>query len=875
MASFDIGDAEFFCGRESVVAELVARVAEAPLVGVVGPSGAGKSSILRAGLLAAIASGALPGSRGWPLVVMRPGGTPAAELDRACGGSLEQMLASTPAGSRVVIAVDQLEEVFTDLRRRERAQRRSSDARGAAPLDPRRRAVVALSLRADYYGRCASHADFAHLLARNHALVGPMRREELERAVRLPAGRAGLVVPDELAAAVVADVADEPGGLPLLSTALLELWRRRSGRTLALADYHAAGGVHGAVGRLAESVYDGLGEADRAIVRSIMLQLAAGEADAAVRRRVPAGEIVRGRDDVARVLAVLVDSRLVTADDGAVEVAHEALLREWPRMREWLEQEAESRRLRAHVGASAREWVEGGRDPGDLYRGARLSAVLDWEAGHTGELDAAEHEFVEASRDESERGLERERRRNRRLKGLVAGIGALLAVAVVAGVLAVVQQRHANHEATVALARQLGAEAVSEPRIDRAMLLARESVALNASPQTAGTLLATLLRSPAAIATFSSPITARPQRLAASPDGRLLAVSDNDGAVRFFDLQHRRLARTISQFGFTSTLAFSADGSLVVGPGGGGNSAARLEARSTRTFRVVRNLLLDRQFQTKPTQSTDGPVVSAGGMVFWAYSLLDANGLPGAAFIDRWSLSSGRRLTTAAPVGARGALKIDLVDGGHRLAVVGTDTVSILDGTTLRLVHRYQVPSLSDGGYGAVGPDGRTLVVGTTIGTVSFVDLPTGRVTPGLGAHTASVQEIAFSHDDRTVATTSTDGSVIVWDVATATPIERLTGHGGRVGGVAFSADDRTLYTCGLDGAILTWDLGAKRRFGAFFQTQPVQFQLSQDLQNIPPASRSLPTARGSRYGSPARRSGCSRQRPMPGSAPSGRRSAR
>ena len=157
-----------------------------------------------------------------------------------------------------MIAVDQLEEVFT-ICTDEDERAGFLDALVAAALDPQRRAVVAVSLRADYYGRCASYPDFAHLLARNHVLVGPMRREELERAVRLPAERAGLIVPDELAAAVVADVADEPGGLPLLSTALLELWRHRNGRTLALADYRAAGGVHGAVGRLAESVYDGLG----------------------------------------------------------------------------------------------------------------------------------------------------------------------------------------------------------------------------------------------------------------------------------------------------------------------------------------------------------------------------------------------------------------------------------------------------------------------------------------------------------------------------------------------------------------------------------------------------------------------------------------
>jgi WD40 repeat protein/DNA-binding SARP family transcriptional activator len=833
LASFDIGDAEFFCGRESIVAELVARVAEAPLVGVIGPSGAGKSSILRAGLLSAIASGALPGSRGWPLLVVRPGARPVAELDRACGGSLQQTVGSIPAGGRVVIAIDQLEEVFT-ICADEDERARFLDALVAAALDPQRRAVLAVSLRADYYGRCASYPDFAHLLARNHVLVGPMRREELERAVRVPAERAGLIVPDELAAAVVADVADEPGGLPLLSTALLELWRHRNGRTLALADYRAAGGVHGAVGRLAESAYEGLDAADRAIARSIMLRLAAGEADAAVRRRVEADEIVRGRNDVARVLAVLVDARLVTADDGAVEVAHEALLREWPRMREWLEQEAESRRLRAHVAASAREWVDGGRDPGDLYRGARLSAVLDWEAGHTGELDAVEHEFVEASRDESQRALEGERRRNRRLKGLVAGIGALLAVALAAGALAVVQQHHASHEATVALARQLGAEAVNEPRIDRAMLLAREAVNLSPSPQTEGTLLATLLRSPAAVATFSSPITSRPQSLSVSPDGRTLAASDNQGAVRFYDLVHRRLEATVRRFGFTSPVAYSPDGSLMVAPAG--TIVPRMEVRNARTFAVVRELPLDRRFLANVTNVNTGPVVGRNGIVYFVYSLSAQDGSEGPAYLERWRLGTGLRITSSAPVGADGSEGIALVDGGRRLAVLGNRAVTILDATTLRRLSRYHV-RLGGRYASALSPDGRTLVVGSTVGTVSFIDLATGRVTPGLGSHTEGVVAIAFSHDGKTVATTSTDGSVILWDVPTATPIERLLGHAAHVGGVTFSLDDKTLYSCSLDGAIFVWDLGTKRRFGAQFSTYATRapLPLGGDLLDLPP----------------------------------------
>ena len=184
-----------------------------------------------------------------------------------------------------------------------------------------------------------------------------------------------------------------------------------------------------------------------------MLRLAAGDADNAVRRRLPAAELTQGRPEVAAVLGVLVEARLLTADDGSVEVAHEALLREWPRMRDWLEQERESRRLEAHVRAAAAEWDDGGRDPADLYRGPRLSAVLDWQVGRESELAPVEREFVAASREVGERELLEQRRRNRRLRALAGGIFVLLVLALIAGGAALIQRSTARREARVALAR--------------------------------------------------------------------------------------------------------------------------------------------------------------------------------------------------------------------------------------------------------------------------------------------------------------------------------------------------------------------------------------------------------------------------------------
>ncbi len=807
LASFGIGDARFFCGREQLVDDLVARLAERTLVGIIGPSGIGKSSLLRAGLLRALASGALPGSEQWPIVVVRPGAHPAVELEAARNDLRDSL------DDRYVVAVDQFEELFT-VCAEEDERVAFVDALTAIADDPRRHGVVAIALRADFYGRCATYPALARLLSGSHVLVGPMQAEELERAVVVPAERADLEVEPALVSALVGDVAGEPGGLPLLSTTLLDLWRRRDGPTLRLADYAAAGGVRGAVGRLAEATYTGLSDDGRLIARALMLRLAAGDADNAVRRRLPAAELTQGRAEVQEVLDALVEARLLTADDGSVEVAHEALLREWPRMRNWLEEERESRRLEAHLRVSAQEWAAGGRDPGDLYRGARLSALLDWQTGHPGELGPGEDEFVAASRTASDRELQAQRLRNRRLRALAAGIFALLVLAMAAGGAALLQRGSARREARVALARQLGAEAVSEPRIDRAMLLAREAVDLSPSTQTDGTLLATLLRAPAAIATFSSPDGFRPQALSVSPDGRTLAVSDNGANVRYYNLPTRTLRATTRSFGFSNPVAYTRDGSRLVGVAGN-----TLEIENARTFKPIGGLAYDPFYASSATR-TEAEVDGNGRLDLAEASQLK-NGSDGPAFIDQWNLRTDRRVRTRVPIGGHGAFYLQPVSG-RRLVVIGDTAATIVDAGNLHLLKRLRLPlSIAKSGVAAVSSDGHALALAANSGAVWIVDLRTDEARATQGSLPSPADSAEFSPDGRTLATGAEDGTVIVWDVKSGAAEERLTGHGSRVTSGVFSPDGRTLYTCSLDGAIFAWDIGHERSFGISFVAAP------------------------------------------------------
>jgi WD40 repeat protein len=675
-----------------------------------------------------------------------------------------------------------------------------------------RRALVLVSIRADFYGRLASYSRFAELFSRSHLLVGPMSHEELERAIELPAARAGLEVEPTLVQALAADVEDQPGGLPMLSTALLHLWRVRDGRLLRIESYRRSGGVKRAVARLAEDAYGRLSESEQGIARGVLLRLAGGEDGSLVRRRMRLADLapIAGADEVVRQLT---DARLLTVTEGAVEVSHESLFSEWPRYRTWLEEDRAGRRLHAHLMASAREWDAGGSDPSDLYRGARLAGAVDWASQHDDQLSLPERRFLVASRRHAERN-------SRRLRGLVAVLALLVAASLIAGLVALSQKRHATSEARVALARQLGVQAVSEPQIDLAMLLARESVNLDRSPQTEGSLMATLLRGPAIIGTLALPGKS-PFDVALSPDGRTLAVadflspSDFGHDIRFYDPRtHAVLRPPLGDLDGAQPPAYSRDGSLLVYPAvdPGGPFVA---VRDAHTFAMLAKLQyapsLDYQreirggIQIAPDKRT----------VYFPYWMLGAAGSPAPAFVARWALPSGRPQATTR-IGSGPLLAARLVDGGAVLAVVTASNASLFDSRSLHLLRSAAItPTPASPSVAAVSPDGHAAAIGSQTGAVSFADLATGTLRRAPIGHDGAVGSVMYSADGRHVLTYGDDGKVIVWNPTTAKPVAVLTGPAGHVTGAALSPDGTRLYsTSELGGAVITWDLVGDQRFG-------------------------------------------------------------
>jgi WD40 repeat protein/DNA-binding SARP family transcriptional activator len=814
LATFDAAHAEYFFGRERLVADLVARLVGSPLLAVVGPSGSGKSSALRAGLLPALAESALPGSARWRQVLIRPGERPLLELERA---ALPRTLDELRPGERLVLAVDQFEEIFTACRdENERAA--FVDAVVEAARDGDGRVLVVLAMRADFYGRCAAYDGLAGLVGANQVLVGPMRGDELRRAIELPARRAGLRVEPGLVDVLVADVRDEPGGLPLLSTALRELWRERDGRVMRREAYERTGGVRGAVARLAESTYARMDEPQRLAARRTLLRLAdAGDETAFVRRRVPRAELDPDRDaHAAAALERLTESRLVTVDEETVEVAHEALLREWPRLRSWLEEGAEGRRLHQHLIHAARDWQAEGRDPGALYRGARLASTLDWAARYHDELNELERAFLSESRAQAELEAERQRRTNRRLLGLLAGAALMLAVALVAGIVALEQRGSARREATAAEAQRLGAQALSEEALDRSLLLARQGIAFEDSLATRGNLLAALLRSPAAVAVLRGE-GGRMLSVAVHPGGELVVAGDHTGRVLAFDGTGRRLGRSYRTGLPVRTLRFSPDGRrIAVASGHEGEGALDLLEADTLRRIAHRRFGQSAEAFRNIAFSPDSRVLAFG------YAPFDFElGRPGPGSLERWGTRTGRPLGPPVRVTREADFLLGFAAGGRRIVTMSeVERQTVLrDAETLRPVRR--LPAWGLTWASALSPDGRVLALAREDGSLRLVDLRTGSVRTPSGRHEASIQTSAFMSDGSAVLTGADDAKLILWDVRTAAPRVTFEGHAGRINGATLSPDGATAYSASLDGTVIAWDLAGTRRLGQPFAASP------------------------------------------------------
>ncbi|MFE2931944.1 helix-turn-helix domain-containing protein [Streptomyces sp. NPDC059278] len=528
LARFTTADREKFFGRDQLVEQLATLVRSRSVTVLVGPSGSGKSSLLRAGLIPHIQDRLPPAHRPAAIRILTPGPRPA-----STHGTL---LDPSRAGAGALVIVDQFEESFTlceDLAERTRF---IDLLLGAAPSQ---HALIAV--RSDFYGHLAQHRALAEALAGGTLLVPPMAPAELRQAIVKPAATAGLVVERALTARIIEETGDEPGGLPLMSHALLETWRRRRGRTLKEADYEAAGGIHGAILRTAEDLYHQLTPEQRTEARRILLRLVTpGQGTQDTRRPTDRTEFTTGHPDtVATVLERLARARLIILDETTADLAHEALITAWPRLRAWIG--ADRERIRQHrlLTDAATSWHALGRDPGALYRGARLTAA----GGHFARRPGEEDELNSLEREFLNTGLAA-RTRDRRLRRARTGaLCVLLVLALTAG-LTVWQQNRADERRRIeAEARRIAGVADSMRQSDpvTAMRLGLASWRIARLPETRAALMSAMAQPEQA--SFDVPYSGPDTMLRLSADGRTL-LSIDGAEVTEWDVAHRTRKRT-------------------------------------------------------------------------------------------------------------------------------------------------------------------------------------------------------------------------------------------------------------------------------------------------------------------------------------------
>jgi WD40 repeat protein/transcriptional regulator with XRE-family HTH domain len=895
---FGESDAEVFYGRERLAAELAAklaaRAASGGLVVVTGASGAGKSSLLRAGLLPILARGQqLPGSDRWPRIVMTPTKDPLDELATrlaAVGGQDaltvrdglarhpdqahlairsavlaaaarhdDQTPASGDGAARLVLIVDQFEQVFTlnpDVGG-EAARQAFIAALCAAAADPAGPgqvppALVVLAVRGDFCDRCAAVPELAGALQEGLFVVRPMTESELRVAITGPAQAAGLRIDPALTETILGDLrvagGDRSAGvLPLLSQAMALTWEQREGDRLTSRGYAQAGGVSHAVQTGADRAYQTLPAGQQAIAREVLRRMTVASRDGGLARRpVTRGDLYAGlpgadRSGIDAVLDAFAAERLAVLDGDTAQLSHDVLLRAWPRLRGWLEEDQASWIVHGQLADAAAAWHDSKQDPSFLYRGAQLTtlqqAVTRWSAdqARSPALTTTQRGFLHAS----ERAAARSSRRRR---SAFAVLALLTVLAVAASGVALHQRAAAVRERNQAIYNQVSAQALQLAASDTTLAAQLTLAAYRIQPtqEVASRLLNTEntpLSSPIAAAASVSPA-------AFSPGGRTLATGSDGDTLRLWDVADPAHPRPLGQAGTgvgMYSVAFSPGGrTLATGSDDGirlwdvadPGYLRQLGQATNAGTAVVYSVAFSPGGRTLATGSDDGirlwdvadpadprplsqPQTGGSTVRLVAFSpdrrTLATGSIEG--IIRLWDVTDPAhpRPLGQAAAGA-GVYSVAFSPGGRTLATVGTDGA----------IRLWSVPQSVLTGTGALAsvafsPDRHTLATGSIEGITRLWDVtdpahprPLGQAAAG----SPGVASVAFSPGGRTLATVSADGAIRLWDVAdSAHPHslgELLTGNitgGNAVASVAFSPVGRTLATVSAYGAVRLWDV--------------------------------------------------------------------
>ena len=885
-------DADDFFGRDKLIDRLLDRLREdadalGRFLAVIGPSGSGKSSVVKAGVIPALRRGALPGSERWFIVEMVPGADPFGELTnallavatspppnlqarlRAETGALVDVVNEIlpDEQAELVLVIDQFEEVFT-LTEDEATRTHFLELLHSAVTAPHSRLRVIVTMRADFYDRPLLYPQFGELVRKRNEVVLPLSADEMREAIIGPAERVGVTVETGLVAAVIADIAEQPGALPLLQYALTEVFERRQGNVLTLEAYHASGGVLGALARRAQEVYEAASPVAQEAMRQLFLRLVTlREGAEDTRRRVLLTELLSLAEDEAvlhDVLDTLGKYRLLTFDHDpetrtpTVAVAHEALIREWGQLRAWLDDNREDILLQRRLAAAYAEWQKQGRDPSFLAAGMRLQQFEQLVERGTIALTEGEREYVRASvaererraaeeRARAEREALLERRSRQRLRALVA---VMTVAALVAGVLALLayrnyrtaedERRNAERQRTVAersaevshslaLAANAQTEMLVNENKDLAIALGLAANVIPDPPSEAQFILAQAAYAPGTRHVFTAHDTLVIS-VDYNVDGTQAVAGDFDGKLILWDMQSYEPLRTFGPDDpntepleghqrFVRIVRFAPDGRHILS----GGRDSRMILWDAQTGEIVRVYGPDDPATEAVEGHEDGVAVRD-----LAFNPADPNQVLTAGDDWRlilWDVTTGEVLRVYGPDDpatetveghSERVREVAFTPDGKRAVSASYDGTLILwdvaTGEVLRVFegHEGKVASV------AVSADGRYVLSGGQDQTARLWDLETGEELLQLQGHGNWVKSVAFSADGQRALTSSDDATVRLWDLATGEELLRFSGHTDFVEEATFSPDESQILSASGDGTLRLWDVynGAElRRF--------------------------------------------------------------
>ncbi|WP_138500249.1 eIF2A-related protein [Nostoc sp. PA-18-2419] len=802
---FRVENREFFFGREQLIIQLQQKLTEHNFLAVLGASGSGKSSVVLGGLIPLLQEK----QPDLQLAYMTPSSHPIEKL---------QTSLSPVQGQSSILIIDQFEELFTLCADK---TERVTFIEKLLSLIPFQKVIV--TMRADFWGECATYRNLKDLMEVRQKLIGPMDAGELRKAMEMQAAQVGLRFEAGLSNSILDDVQGEPGAMPLLQHALLEMWKRRHGRWLQCVEYEAIGGVKMAIAQTADDVYNVLSASEQDQVKNIFIRLTRldesaleGEKRRDTRRRVWLDELVPAGSDLASTKQLVQQlagegARLVvtSVDESTnrqeVEVAHEALIRYWPRLLKWLDENRLNLQLRETIRQAALEWEKQQKDENYLvHRGGRLEDA-QMLAKRTSFLNQLEADYVTACRELAQRQQKEKEARRRREIRIAWGVAASSIVGLIVTASLGFMALSEKHQVEKTKAEALGRYSLSLSDYHQDLEALVEGIK-------AGKILRQQnFNQPLVIEALQRVVDRIRERnnltghlssvnsVVFSPDGKILASGSDDGTIKLWDLNGKELQTfKQDQKQEVKNAVFSPDG---------------------KTLASVSATTPD------PTNVDDRTI--------WLIKLWNLNGHN----LKTFSLNTVVKSIVFTP------------DSKTLLIANQDNTVNVLNLNT-RQIKKIKYEGTGTEGSIVLSPDSKTVAIADRNNLVELWDL-NGKKLQTLKGHQENITSITFSRNGKNLATVDEDKIVKIWDLngkelddftqtnnhitrvffshdgkTLAIPTEdnaielqnlkgeklaTFKGHQENITSVAFSPDGKTLASASYDSTIKLWDLNGKQ----------------------------------------------------------------